>query len=101
MIGGDDKHTSIKLSKSKILILVEKTILEAKRKMAVDQTGELHICSTHSNWYSVWKFTSKSDSNFEQSETFPDMVQDIFPKTKRVIKFRIYRKTTERKSSKY
>lgn len=69
--------------------------------MAVDQTGELHICSAHSNWYSVWKFTNKSDSNFEQSETFPDMVQDIFPKTKRVIKFRIYRKTTERKSSKY
>ena len=68
--GGDDKHASIKLSKNKTLILVKEAILLVKRNMAVDQAGELHICSTHSNWYSVWKFTTKSDSACKQSETF-------------------------------
>lgn len=62
--------------------------------MNIDQGAELHFCSTHSNWYSLWKLTTKSDSACGQYETFPGMTQETSPKIKSVVKSPIYRKTT-------
>lgn len=93
LTGGDHYHMSIKLNKNK-------RWLPVKQKMSSDHGVELHFSSAHSNYYSAWKYTTKSDTAYEQSEKHPDLSQVNSPQTKRATKSRINNKTNKTKHSK-
>ena len=93
LTGGDHYYMSIKLNKNK-------RWLPVKQKMSTDHGVEFHFSSAHSNYYSAWKYTTTSDTDFEQSEKHPDLSQTVSPKTKCATKSRIKNKRCKTKPKK-
>ena len=91
--GGYHYHMCIKLNKNKRWMPV-------KQKMSQEHGVQLHFSSAHTNYYSAWKYTTKSDKSFIQSTEHPDLTEQNSPKTKAATKNRIRKKVNKNKTAK-
>jgi len=91
--GGYHYHMCLKLN-------MNKRWMPVKQKMSQEYGVQLHFSSAHINYYSAWKYTTKSDKNFIQSEKHPDLTQETSPRTKAATSNRIRNKKNKIKPSK-
>ena len=73
--GGDHYHCSIKLSGLKRWKAVKNTL---KKESGI----QVHFSDAHDNYWSVFKYISKSDPNIFLSSNHPNMQEMSSPKTK-------------------
>ena len=73
--GGDHYHYSIKLSGLKRWKAVKNTL---KKESGI----QVHFSDAHDNYWSVFKYISKSDPNIFLSSNHPNMQEMSSPKTK-------------------
>ena len=67
-------HMAIKLQRSK-------RWLSSKKYLQAEYDISVHFSNLHYNYYSSWKYTTKKDSNFLQSDNHPDLSDLKAPKT--------------------
>ena len=70
-------HISVKLSNVKHW-------LPSKRYLLNHFGVSVHFSSSHSNYYTAWKYVTKTDAEYEQSEGHPDLSNMIPPCTSQV-----------------
>lgn len=72
--GGVHYHVSIKLDR------VQRWL--ASNKILQEQHGiSVHFSSVHVNYYSAWKYVTKEDGEYEQSDKHPDLTSSQAPST--------------------
>ena len=91
--GGNRYHMCIKLNRNKRWMPV-------KQKMSQEHGVWLHFSSTHANYYSAWKYTTKSDKSFIQSTEHLNRTEQNSPKTKAAIKNYFGKKVNKKKAAK-
>ena len=91
--GGYHCHMCIKINRNKRLMPV-------KQKMFQEHGVQLHFSSAHTNYYSAWKYTTKSDKSFIQSTEHPDLTEQNSPKTKAATKNCIRKKVNKNETAK-
>jgi len=72
--GGLHYHMGVKLDRSQRWLAV-------KEKLQEDFRISVHFSSIHSNYYSAWKYVTKSDSGVLESEGYPDLWNSNPPRT--------------------
>ena len=71
---GEHFHICVKLSRNQRWL--------SSKKFLRDRFGiEVHYSCVHHNYYSAWKYVTKSDENYEESEGHPDLKNATEPKT--------------------
>ena len=80
-ISGVHYHMAIKLNSNKRWSPV-------KCEMSEQHGVELHFSSKHTNYYSAWRYTTKSDKNYEQSPDHPDLTLTNSPQTSKATRKR-------------
>ena len=91
--GGYHYHMCVKLNRNK-------RWMPFKQKRSQEHTAQLHFSSAHTNFYSAWKYTTKSDKSFTQSTEHPDLTEQNFSKTKAAAKNCIRKKADKNKIAK-
>lgn len=88
--GGQHYHVSIKLSGPKRWKSV-------KDKFADEKNVQLHFSDHHTNYYSAYKYVSKSDKELVHSPNHPNLTEVSSPRTKKCVDaLRRKRKSTSR-----
>ena len=73
--------------------------MPVKEKRSQDYGVQLHFCSALTNYYSTWKYTTKSDKSFTQNREHPDSLNKNFQKKKAVTKNCIRKKVNKNKAA--
>ena len=55
--------------------------LSSKKYLQAEYSISVHFSNLHYNYYSAWKYTTKKDSNFLESDNHPDLSDLKAPKT--------------------
>ena len=84
-------HLCLKLNKSH-------RWLPSKNYLKETYNITVHFSSVHINYYSAWKYVTKEDRNFVQSENHPDLSNNAAPSTMKAHEAKVKRKTTKRKT---
>ena len=94
-VSGVHYHMAVKLNNNK-------RWLPVKKKMFENFGVQLHFSSNHLNYYSAWKYVTKSDQEYLQSPNHPDLTLGDSPKTSQATRKRSRkRKQNEQKGNKY
>ena len=73
-VSGENLHHAIKLSKVRCWFVI-------KRRLSDELGIEVNFSGSHDNYYSAWKYVSKTDQNFVQSNDTPDLNAATAPPT--------------------
>ena len=93
-VSGVHYHMAVKLNNNK-------RWLPVKKKMFENFGVQLHFSSNHLNYYSAWKYVTKSDQEYLQSPNHPDLTLGDSPKTSQATRKRSRkRKQNEQKGNK-
>ena len=71
---GEHYHMAIKLTKNK-------RWLPIKNKMQNDYSIVVHFSAVHENYFSAWRYITKSDKLYIESENHPDLTNATSPQT--------------------
>ena len=96
--GGSHYHMSIKLSGPKRWLAAKKSVQESHGAV-------LHFSKNHDNYYSAYRYLSKTDKNITHSKGHPNLEQIGSPRTKKCIsayreKRKLARASNEHKNNK-
>lgn len=84
-VNGVHYHLAIKMSSNK-------RWLPVKKRMTQEHGAVLHFSSAHQNYYSAWKYVTKSDQQYQQSQDHPDLTLTGSPQTSNASRRRVGRK---------
>ena len=73
-ISGEHFHLAIKLDKVRRWFAI-------KRRLSNEWGIEVNFSGSHDNYYSAWKYVTKTDKNFVQSNDHPDLNAATAPRT--------------------
>lgn len=74
--GGIHYHMAIKLDRCQ-------RWLHVRNRLQEDSGIRVHFSSRHSNYYAAWKYVTKEDVAYVQSEGHPDLADALPPRTAR------------------
>ena len=90
---GSHYHLAVKLS-------TNKRWLPIKQNMQEKHQVVLHFSAIHNNYYSAWRYVTKSDKSYKQSPGHPDLTLTNSPQTSSASKNRIRKRKQNKSSSK-